>query len=82
MCYYFRKATQEVKQFQEKRSYEMISTEKDEILYYSGRILGTQSITCTTEMSKVMTDLCETTFCVPLVEKYSPIAASIVDEVH
>ena len=33
-------------------------------------------------MPDVMTDLCETSFCVPLVDKYSPIAASIVNENH
>ena len=35
-----------------------------------------------TQLSDVMFDLSKTTFCVPLTDKHSPIAYSIVNEVH
>ena len=83
MDYFFRKATLEIKMFQKAKAYEKISVEKNGILYYSGRILPTQSITNTSmQMTDVMIDLSETTFCVPLVESNSPIASSIVNEIH
>ena len=33
-------------------------------------------------MTDIMQDLSSTTFCVPLIEKYSPLAYSIRNEVH
>ena len=33
-------------------------------------------------MTEVMKDLCSSTFCVPLVYKHSPLAYSIVNEIH
>ena len=83
MDYFFKLATLEIKKFQKATAYEKISFEKDGILYYSGRILPTQTITSvTTQMTDVMIDLCETTFCVPLDESNSPLASSIVNETH
>ena len=82
MDYFFRKATLEIKRFQKVTAYEKISIEKNNILYYSGRILPTQSVSSVAKISDVMMDLCETSFCVPLVESHSPIAASIVNEIH
>ena len=80
--YYFQKATQELKQFNPAEKYEKISNEKDDILYYNGRILPSQQITAITTMSDAMRDLSSTTFCVPLVDKHSPIAYSIINEIH
>ena len=38
---------------------------------------------CTTkEVSTVMKDLCSNTFCVPVIYKHSPLAYSIVNEIH
>ena len=80
--YLFRLATVEVKSSMKRERYEKISIEKDDILYYSGRILPTQSVSTNVSLTDTMLDLCETTFCVPLVIKSSPIAHSIVNEVH
>ena len=80
--YYFQKATQEVKQFTPVQKYEKISLEKDGILYYNGRILPNQQINAITTMSDTMRDLSSTTFHVPLVDKHSPLAYSIINEIH
>ena len=80
--YYFQKATQEVKQFNPVEKYEKISFEKDGILYYNGRILPNQLVNSVTSMSDAMRDLSSTTFCVPLVDKHSPLAYSIINEIH
>ena len=80
--YYFRKATLEVKNFVRKNVYQKISTEKDGILFYKGRILPSQAIGGRKRMSDVMTDLSDSTFCVPLTDVHSPLAYSIVNEVH
>ena len=80
--YYFRKASLEVKKFNAKESYQTISSEKDGILYYNGRILPSQEISAVVTLSDVMRDLKSTTFCVPLIDKHSPLAYSITNEIH
>ena len=80
--YFFRIATKEVKSMMSKDKYEKISVEKDNILYYSGRILPTQQFSATVKLTDTMLDLTTTTFCVPLVMRSSAIALSIVNEVH
>ena len=72
----------EIKKFISKAKYEKISFEKQGILLYSGRILLTQQVTSITTMSDTMYDLSETTFCVPIVQKCSPLALSIIIEIH
>ena len=80
--YFFKKATSEVKMYLKPSQYQQITTEKDEILYYNGRILPTENVTATCEMSDVMKDLSSSTFCVPVIYKHSPLAYSIVNDVH
>ena len=80
--YYFKKASLEVKMFMKPGEYERISVEKNNILYYTGRILPSDKVTCIGEMTNLMKDLSSTTFCVPLVFKHSPLAFSIINEVH
>ena len=80
--YFFVKATQEVKQFLPLSAYQNISVEKDGILYYTGRILQTQKIGGNLTLCDVSFDLAKSTFCVPIVESHSPLAYSIVNEVH
>ena len=60
--YYFRKATLEVKNFVKKNVYQKISTEKDGILFYKGRILPSQAIGGRKRLSDIMTDLSDRTF--------------------
>ena len=80
--YYYRKATNEVKHFVKKEKYQNISREVNGILYYSGRVLPDQDYNCAVELTGIMKDLTKSTFCVPLVEKHSPVAYSLVNEVH
>ena len=81
-AYYFKKATAEVKKFVKPSSYQKKSTEKNGVLYYSGRILSTNSINAVNEMSSVMKDLSRTTFQVSMVYKHSPLVYSLSNEVH
>ena len=80
--YYHKKATSEIKHFLKESSYSKISKEIDGILYFTGRILPEDEASIVGRGTEVMKDLSATTFCVPLVDKSSPIAYSIIDEVH
>ena len=59
-----------------------ISTEVNGVLKFSGRILPTDDITIVGRATQAMKDLSATTFAVPLVDKDSPIAYSIVNDTH
>ena len=76
--YFYKKSTEELKKFKKKKEYERISEEVDGILYYKGRILLEQSVTGVKDMCDVMIDLSCRTFWVPLVDRYSPFAYSII----
>ena len=80
--YFYRKATQEIKEFRDRRDYSNISEETDGILYYKGRILLEQCVTGVKDMCDVMVDLSCRTFWVPLVDASSPLAYCIANEVH
>ena len=80
--YYFRKAALEVQQFVEPSKYRDKSVWKENILYYTGRILPTQKIDGRFSLSDASLDLSEATFCVPVTDANSPIAYAIVSETH
>lgn len=80
--YYFKKATQEVIAFVPEQRYSKISQLKNDILYYTGRILPTDKVTSTGKLTNVMLDLSSTMFCVPMIDRNSPIAYSIVSYIH
>ena len=80
--YYFKKCTSEVKHFVNKKEYEKISVEKDGILKYKGRILPSQKFDGVLKLSDVMLDLTSSTFSVPIVDKSSPFAFAVVNEIH
>ena len=80
--YFFRKASLEIKHFQSEDSYKNIATEKHGILFYTGCILPLQKITDKLNLSDVCIDLTMTSFCVPLIDKFSPLAYALVNEVH
>ena len=80
--YFFRKCTHEVQHFLPEEKYKNISKMKNGILHYTGRILSCDDITITGKFTKVMKDLSSTTFCVPLVDKHSPVAYAIINEAH
>ena len=80
--YFFKKATAEIKHFLKENQYKRISKERDGILYYTGRILPNQNVTVVGRLTNVMKDLQQTSFCVPIIERHSPLAYSIVNEIH
>ena len=80
--YFALKASKEVKHFLDKRKYEHITEEIDGVLYYSGRILPDQKFHGYPELCESALDLCKTSFCVPVMDRYSPIAISIALEIH
>ena len=72
--YLYKKATLDIKQFLPKKVYQGISKEKDEILYYTGSILPSQEFNGELNLCEVCIDLTVSTFCVPLIERFSPLA--------
>ena len=79
--YFFKKASDEIKHFLTPKQYQMISTEDDSgILCYSGRLLP--EVTAVGDLTPAMYDLSSSTFRVPLTDKNSPIAFSLVNDVH
>ena len=82
MNYFYRKATQEIKHFLPKKRFEKISKEKDGILFYTGRILPSQEFNGIQNLSDVCMDLSMSSFCVPLIDKLSPLAYALINEVH
>ena len=62
--------------------YKRISKEKEGILYYTGRILPNQNVTVVGRITNLMKDLQQRSFCVPIIYKHSPLAYSIVNEIH
>ena len=80
--YFYEKATDELKHFYKKGYFEKISEERFGILYYTGRILPAQNIENKLQLSDVCIDLSNSSFCVPLIDKHSPLAYAIINEVH
>ena len=74
-----------MKSFNHPKQYENISVEKDGILYYTGR-LCVEDISLEgndgNNITQKMLDLTKETFVVPIIDKNSPIAYSIVNDVH
>ena len=77
--YFFRKATLEVKQFYKAKDWKDCSVYKNGILYYSGRILEGQEIN---DVEQTMWDLQPLSFTKPLIDRYSPVAYSIMGFSH
>ena len=80
--YFFKKASDEVRQFVSPKKYEHITVLKDGLLIYKGRILPEDKISIVGRYTEVMKDLSARTFCVPVTDKHSPIAYSIVNDIH
>ena len=81
--YYFAlKASLEVQHFLGKGRYKNIAVNVDGILYYSGRILPDQQFQGYPHLCEVALDLCHSSFCVPIMDQYSPVAISIALDIH
>lgn len=79
MDYFFKLGSQEVLHFSKPSEYKNCSTEKDGILYFTGRILDGKDV-CALE--SVMFDLNPLCFCKPILDRHSPVAYSIMVETH
>ena len=77
--YYYKKGTQEVRQFSKEKDYKETSFEKDGILYYAGRLLDAQKLD---DMENVMHDVGPLQFVKPILDRYSPIAYSLMMHCH
>ena len=82
MIYFSLKSSKEVKHFLSKTKYQNITKEIDGMLYYSGRILEDYKFDGYPELCEAAIDLCSTSFRVPVMDQYSPVAISIALEVH
>ena len=80
--YYFKKASLEVRHFVKKAQYTKFSKEKNGKLLHNRRILPTNSISITGSMANTMQDLSAATFCIPIVDKHSPLAYAIINDIH
>ena len=79
--YIFMKTTQEVKTFANPKHYEKNAVERNSILYYVGRVdMG--KLTFNVPMTEAMIDLSTGSFDVPIVDRYSPVAFSVVNQMH
>ena len=79
--YFFLKGSDEVKSFVHPNKYQNISVERDGILYFTGRV-PLEDLTFKCKMTDAMIDLSTGTFIVPIVEKFSPLSFSILNEKH
>ena len=80
--YYWRKGSAEVRRFVKAEKYKRFTKDVDGVLTYSRRILESDNIQITTPMMNAMKDLQSTSFCVPVLEKHSPISYAIINEIH
>ena len=80
--YYIMKASAEMTKFLDSKKYVNISKDVDGVFYYSGRILPDQKFQGYPELCEAALDLCKTSFCVPMMDQYSPTAISLALEIH
>lgn len=80
--YLFKKSTLELKHFTDRKKYKDVSIEKDGIIYHTERILKMEDTTIVGRFNQAIKDLATTSFIVPMLEKYSPVAISIINEIH
>ena len=77
--YFFKKGTLEVKHFSKHKDWKHCTVWKDGLLQYTGRILDGQEIL---SMEKCMLDLGPLTFVKPVLDRFSPVAYSIMIYCH
>ena len=82
LFYFYKKATLEIKHFLSKNAYKHISKERNEVLYFTGRILPSQEFDGKLNLSDVCVDRTMASFCVPIVDKFSPLAYALINEIH
>ena len=82
--YFYQKATKEVEKFSPHAKAMKQSVTMDEIRFWTGPLLPSQKFVNPElrPMSSAMIDLSSTVFCVPIVDQYSPVAWSLIHEIH
>ena len=80
--YYFKKASLQVRYFVKEAQCTKCSNEKDGKLLYTGRTLPTNSTSVTGSMTNTMQESSAAIFCVPIVDKHSPLAHAIINDIH
>ena len=81
MFYFSLEASQEIKRFLASGKYLNIIKEIDGALYYSSRILPDYKFD-RYPLCKAAIDLYHTSFCVPVMDQYSPVAISLAMEIY
>ena len=79
--YLFQKTTEEVKKFSNPKLYEKNSYERNGVLYYSSRV-NPGNLSFVGKMTDAMIDLSSGSFDVPIVDHFSPVAFSVVNQIH
>ena len=77
--YFFRKATGEVKHFQDEKDFSQFTIEKDGILLYKSRVLDGQVVE---DHDGILGDVRPLHFVRPVVDRFSPVAYSVMRHVH
>ena len=80
--YYFAKGSQEIMKFLPKSKYESITQSINGILMYTGRILKNDEVSIVGRYTNTMKDLSPASFCVPVLDRKSPVAYSIMIDTH
>ena len=80
--YFYHMGTREIIQFVQPKKYEKFTSRKGDLLIYTGRILPEDEVTIVGRYTSTMRDLANTSFCVPVLDKDSPVAYSIALDVH
>ena len=80
--YFFRKATEELKSYVHPKHYTEEAVERNGILYHAGRVMSEDISLHGDSITDKMIDLSQRSFIVPIVDSDSPLAYSIVNEVH
>ena len=80
--YFFMKATEELRSYVHPKHYSNDVVEKDGILYFTGRVTSSDISLHGDDISAKMIDLSGKSFVVPIVDSESPLAFSILNEVH
>ena len=79
--YLFKKATEEVEHFVPQKKWKD-TVKVDGVRYWTTRVLPDQQFTIGKQLQDIMLDISPTVFCVPILDQYSPIAWSVVLDVH
>ena len=80
--YFFKKVTRDIYQLISPKTFEKFTTPKDDLLIYTGGILPEDQVTIVGRYTEAMKDLSRHSFCVPVLDKDSPVACSIALDVH